>query len=179
MESIIKHVSCRFYLLIYISFLVLSCTNNNSKHSNENIDGNKSSESKESSVSNNEGSSEKYPDGEYCADVQYRNPNKGTHSKYTLSVEIENNEVTQINFPNGGHMDQDHFNGANLDEAGKTSFTNDKGYNYEIQIIALGDDCISVNAKKAEQCSGKTEHGDHCKNMTDNSNGLCWQHQNQ
>jgi hypothetical protein len=179
MASIVKHFLYRFYILIYISFLLFSCGNNKSKHSNESLNEINPNSSGKSSFDKNEGSEEKYPDGSYCAEVQYSNPNTGTHSTYTLTVEIESNEVTLINFPNGGHMDQDHFKGADLDDDGNTSFTNDRGYNYEIQIIGRGDDCLSGNVTSAEQCTGTTEDGDQCENMTDNSNGLCWQHQDQ
>ena len=31
---------------------------------------------------------ELYPDGEYCAEVEYYNPNTGTRSTYTLNVHV-------------------------------------------------------------------------------------------
>ncbi|WP_142687404.1 hypothetical protein [Chitinophaga polysaccharea] len=45
---------------------------------------------------------EEYPDDTYCAEVEFYNPDTGTRSGYTLTVEVEDNEVTRINFPNGG-----------------------------------------------------------------------------
>ena len=177
-------MTTRFYILICISLLLFSCGNKTDKHSNESSTetystNNTHHDNDESSEVENESSSEKYPDGTYCAEVQYRNPHTGTHSTYTLTVEVENNEVTQINFPTGGWMDQDHFNGADLDDDGNTSFTSDKGYDYEIQITGSEGDCTTDNVPRAQQCSGTTEDGDQCENLTDNSNGLCWQHQDQ
>jgi hypothetical protein len=176
----------RFYILICISLLLFSCGSNTDKHSTQNPSesysaDNSHNDNDESSNNDNdnEGSLEKYPDGTYCAEVQYRNPHTGTHSTYTLTVEVESNEVTQINFPNGGWMDQDHFNGADLDDEGNASFNSDKGYDYEIQITGSEGDCTTDNVPRAQQCRGTTEDGDQCENMTDNSNGLCWQHQDQ
>jgi hypothetical protein len=161
----------RFSILIYVSFLLFSCSNNESKYSNE-------TDSVENSLQDND-SNEKLQDGTYCAEIEYRNPNTRTHSTYTLTVEVENNEVIQINFPNGGWMDQDHFNGAELDDEGNASFTSRKGYDYEIQISSNERDCSADYVSRAQQCSGTIEEGNQCENMTDNSNGLCWQHQDE
>ena len=53
--------------------------------------------------------SRKYNDGNYCAEVEYYNLKTGTHSTYTLPVEVENNKLTVIHFPNGGWLDDSHF----------------------------------------------------------------------
>lgn len=121
---------------------------------------------------------EHYPDDTYCADVKYYNPNTGTHSEYRLTIEVESNEVVTINFPNGGYLDTEHFSGAELDEDGTTSFTSDEGYEYEVQVINNSANCF-VGVPMAIQCKGKTKSGNQCKHLTDNVNGLCWQHQNQ
>ncbi len=176
----------RSYFLICLLFLLSSCLSKN--------DSRKASNSSYIYKSVNEGfednevedqdvdtqyATEDFPDGSYCAEVQYENPNTGTQSTYTLTIEVESNEVVKVDFPNGGWMDRDHFSGADLDEDGRASFTSDKGYNYEIQIIGDADDCMTDDVPLAQQCIGITEDGDQCKNMTDNSNGLCWQHQDQ
>jgi hypothetical protein len=121
---------------------------------------------------------DEYPDDTYCAEVEFYNPNTGTRSSYTLTVEVEDNEVTRINFPGGGWLDNEHFSGATLDDDGLASFTSDKGYDYEIQITGKEKDCFT-NVPSAVQCIGVTRHGGRCKNMTDNPNQLCWQHQSQ
>lgn len=123
--------------------------------------------------------SEKFPDDTYCADVDYHNPNTGTYSSYKLTVKVESNEITQINFPGGGWLDTDHFVASELDEEGMTRFTSDKGYDYKIKIIGLSTNCFTDNTAQAIRCKGKTKKGNQCLRMTDNTNGLCWQHINQ
>ncbi|CAM4172807.1 hypothetical protein FLAN108750_13875 [Flavobacterium antarcticum] len=78
--------------------------------------------------------SEAYSDGTYSADVDYYNPDTGTNSTYTLNVEVENNEVTVIYWPNGGWLDDSHFSPQELDSNGSCSFISDKGYEYSIHI---------------------------------------------
>lgn len=95
----------------------------------------------------NDNEKSKYPDGEYCADVTYYNPNTGTRNTYTLNVEVEGNELTQINWPNGGWLDDSHFTPEELDDGGSCSFTSDRGYEYEVQIT--GPPCFSTDERKA------------------------------
>src|SRR5450631_688368 len=78
---------------------------------------------KNSSVQQTDG----FPDDTYCATVEYYNPNTGTQSSYTLTVSVENNRVTELNWPNGGKLDQHHFDAADIDDDGKADFTSDKG----------------------------------------------------
>lgn len=92
-----------------------------------------SSSSSETSTSEAE---EKYEDGTYCADVEYYNPNTGTRNTYELSVEVEDGEVTVINWPNGGWLDDSHFTPEELDENGEASFVSDKGYYYDVTITS-------------------------------------------
>ena len=75
-----------------------------------------------------------HPDGTFSAEVDYYNSNTGTSSTYTLNVEVENNEVTVIYWPNGGELDDSHFTPQELDGNGSCSFTSDAGYDYEITI---------------------------------------------
>lgn len=119
----------------------------------------------------------KYADGDYCAEVSYYNPNTETQSSYTLTIEVSNNEVVKINFPNGGYFDDEITNGA-LDSSGEASFTSNKGYDYTVKITGRGSNCFE-NVPMAEQCNGITENGDQCQNETDNPNGFCWQHEDQ
>lgn len=79
-------------------------------------------------------SSEAYPDGTYCADIDYYNSETGTRSSYTLNVEVENNEVTVIQWSNGGWLDSSHFSPEELDSDGNCSFTTYDGKQYDIQI---------------------------------------------
>lgn len=117
-----------------------------------------------------------YPDDTYCARVEYNNSNTGTESSYTLTVLVQNNEVIEINWPNGGTLDQDHFQAAELDEYGHTKFTNDKGYEYSIDITGKSTNCFA-NTSPVRQCLGQTKNGNRCRHMTDNGSQLCWQHE--
>jgi hypothetical protein len=113
--------------------------------------------------------------GVYCADVHYYNPNTGTDSEYVLTVEVENNELQKVNFPNGW-MDEDEFGNINVNKKGACSYTLDKGQRYDIQITKKGKDCFN-SVPRAIQCNGITKKGNRCKRMTDNPSGLCNQHQ--
>ena len=74
-------------------------------------------------------------DGTHCAEVTYSNPNTGTSNTYTLTVEVLNGELDQINWPNGGWLDEDHFSSVTFDDNGYCSFSSDRGYEYEVQLI--------------------------------------------
>lgn len=127
------------YIQVFISFLLIlmsfGCGFSNTTNEEFGSDTKKTEEN------------EKYPDGEYCAEVTYYNPNTGTRSTYTLNVEVEGNELTQINWPNGGWLDDSHFSPEELDEDGNCSFTSDRGYEYEVQIT--GSPCFSTDERKA------------------------------
>lgn len=116
-----------------------------------------------------------YSDGTYCADVEYYNPDTGTRSTYSLNVEVENNEVTVIHWPNGGWLDDSHFSPEELDSDGYCSFTSDKGYEYTIQIT--GPECSYTDETAAESDSEEDQAVVTCpkcggdKEMYDN---LCW-----
>ena len=128
---------------------------------------------------------EGFEDGTYCADVTYYNPNTGTENTYTLEVEVYNNEVTQINWNNGGWMDEDHFTAEQLDSDGSCSFTSDKGYDYTVQIT--GQNCGSTDESSFENdvqddelsvtcphCGGdKEDYEDYCSSCEDEVNNTC------
>lgn len=120
-----------------------------------------------------------YPDGTYCAEVGYHNPNTGTTSKYMLTIEVKENEILRINFPRGGHMDADHFYNTKLKPNETTSFTSNKGYEYEVHIIGAFGKCFADDIPRAVQCFGITASGKRCGRLTDNASGFCWQHRSQ
>ena len=153
-----KHL---FYLIMLV-FVLASCGSSSSEDSEEEYD--------------IEGQTEDgFEDGTYCADVTYYNPNTGTENTYTLEVEVYNNEVTQINWGNGGWMDEDHFYSQELDSDGSCSFTSDKGYDYTVQIT--GQDCGYTDESSFEsdmqneeesytcpECGGeKNEYDNYCE----------------
>lgn len=96
-----------------------------------------------------------YEDGTYCAEVEYYNPNTGTRSTYSLNVEVENNELTLIHWPNGGWLDDSHFTPVELDESGYCSFTSDRGYEYEVQIT--GPECSYDDSSRARRDAAADE----------------------
>ncbi|MDR2233603.1 MAG: DUF1016 N-terminal domain-containing protein [Tannerella sp.] len=79
----------------------------------------------------------KYDNGNYCAQVEYYNPNTGTHSTYTLPVKVKDNKLTVIHFSNGGWLDDSHFTPPAI-KNGKASFVSDRKYRYEIKILKKG-----------------------------------------
>jgi hypothetical protein len=106
------------------------------------------------SYSDNE-PTEAYPDGTYCAEVDYYNPNTGTRSTYTLNVEVESNELTVIQWPNGGWLDSSHFSPEELDSDGTCSITSDVGNQYDIQIT--GSECSFTDDVSVDVSGGLIE----------------------
>ncbi len=79
-------------------------------------------------------------DGIYCAEIDYYYSVTGTSSTYTLEVEIENNELTIIHWPNGGWLDDSHFSPPDISD-GEANFTSDRGVDYTVRIIGNEGDC--------------------------------------
>ena len=75
-----------------------------------------------------------FEDGDYEAVVKYYNPKTSHTAKYTLTVEVENCEVTIIHFPKGGWLDETHIEPAKLDENGNATVKDDKGRKWFIHI---------------------------------------------
>lgn len=122
----------RLLMFLFTVLVIVSCKKNSTD--SENID---------DVTTYDEVSSENYPDGTYCADIDYYNPKTGTRNTYTLNVEVENNEVTVIHWSNGGWLDSSHFSPEELDSDGSCSFTTYDGKQYEIQIT--GSECNSTD----------------------------------
>lgn len=76
-----------------------------------------------------------YPDGTYCAEVEYYNPNTGTRSTYDLDVDVESGDLIMLHWPNGGWLDETHFTPENI-SSGEVEFTSDRDYRY---TVTLGD----------------------------------------
>lgn len=82
-----------------------------------------------------EASSEcKFEDGTYSATVEYYNSETEYSATYTLDVEVENGQIVQIDFPNGGWVDEDHITAADLDENGFANVSGEDGKSYQVQI---------------------------------------------
>jgi len=166
-------------VILQILFFIIITSCGNSESSRPSEDDNASYDN-DSATTKNEEEEEYDPiiyEGEYCAKVTYYNSNTGTQSEYTLTIEVNENILERINFPNGW-LDDDHYRNEEFDEDGNLSFTSDVGYDYTVQIIGRLSGCLD-NVPLAYQCVGITVENAQCKHLTDNLNGYCWQHENQ
>ncbi len=80
----------------------------------------------------------KYRDGQHCASVEYSNPETRTESTYSLNVEVQDDELTMIYWPNGGWLDNSHFSPLDISN-GTCAFTSDGGYKYIVTLLEFGD----------------------------------------
>lgn len=112
--------------------------------------------------------------GSYCADVRYYNPNTGTDSEYRSKVEVDNNILTRVDFPNG-HHDQDEFGYQNIKNKGEAIYKV-RGSQYIVKINKVSTAHCYDGVPRALQCRGITKKGYRCTRMTDNRSGYCYQH---
>lgn len=84
-----------------------------------------------------------YDNGKYCAEVTYYNPNTNTRRTYILNVEVNEKELTKIYWPNGGWLDESHFNPPSVSTQGTCSFSSDRGNGYEVSIT--GPECSHIS----------------------------------
>ncbi|MGJ7030037.1 hypothetical protein [Niabella hirudinis] len=75
-----------------------------------------------------------YPDGKYEAYIYYYNPSTGTQSTYTLDVKVRNDKVIEIEFNNGGWLDDTHFDPPRL-RNGKAEIITDEDYEYAVELL--------------------------------------------
>ena len=73
-------------------------------------------------------------DGTHSATAYYNNPQTGYSATYTLDVEVEDGQVVQIDFPNGGYIDSDHITPEALNSDGECTIYGDDGKTYVIHI---------------------------------------------
>ncbi len=78
---------------------------------------------------------EVFEDGTYSASVDYYNPETGYTSTYSLDIEVVDNEVTTIYFPNDGYLDDDHIWPSELDASGYVVIDGEDGKTYAVQIL--------------------------------------------
>lgn len=155
---------------LILSIFLLSCGQGGAPENNS------ANESKQEAIGSDSGrqSERETLSGRKCANIQYHNPKTGNSSAYTLFVEIENNRLVNIHFPDG-NMDIDHFAAPEMNEDGTCTFTNDKGYQYTVQILKDDTACSQQEARE-QQCSGITKSGNRCKRSTTHPSGRCYQH---
>ena len=114
-------------LVFLVLFLLSSCIGKSSS-SNNRYDDNDIDEEEYHEESR------RIEDGTYSADVDYYNPDTGYSSNYTLDVEVLDGCVVEIDFPNGGYLDDTHIDPTELDEDGNCTVYDDEGREYEIHI---------------------------------------------
>lgn len=141
-------------LILFCSSLLLfsiSCNNNSN--------GNRSSSETDEYYSENEGNESEnngYKDGIYCAEVEYYNPSTGTRNTYNLDVEVENGELIEIHWPNGGWLDETHFNSEDI-TSGECEFTSDRGYQFTVNLKEFGG-CSYTDAAVFQKGIEKDEY---------------------
>lgn len=153
-----------FYYLLFF-FLIFSCKQetNSGNYPEENI-------STHSFIEDEDGNY----NGTYCAEVEYYNPNTGSRSTYDLDVEVEDGYLVQINWPNGGWLDETHFSSEDI-SSGECSFRSDRGYRYTVTLGEKGGGCYNEGYRLRNRvnedtenttcpiCGGeKSEYDDHC-----------------
>lgn len=132
-----------FYLFILLALFV-SCKND---HTTSDGGG----------YSNNYYEDEEGYNGTYCAEVEYYNPSTGTRSTYELDVEVENGYLVQIDWPNGGWLDETHFSSEDI-SSGECSFTSDRGYHYTVTLGDKGGGCYIDGARLQDDVNAEVEN---------------------
>ncbi|CAC9976793.1 hypothetical protein [Flavobacterium panici] len=125
----------KIFSIVFISILFAECKKSNSYYLQEHTLG--------------DFGEDDYSDGTYCAEIDYYYSETGTNSTYILLVEIENNELIEIHWPNGGWLDNSHFTPPDI-SSGEASFTSDRGVDYTVKIIGNDGDCNTSTYAKDE-----------------------------
>lgn len=77
--------------------------------------------------------SENIEDGTHTATVDYYNPKTGYSKTYTLDVDVEDGQVSEIDFPNGGYLDDSRISSDNIED-GNCTVEDDEGRTYDVQL---------------------------------------------
>jgi hypothetical protein len=174
----------KIFLFLTLVFPLLatsfSCVSSSRKDLSNSDSLNSQSQSEKNKALNESDSDDQdnFQNGEYCADIEYFNPKTRKNSTYVLIVDVENEQISDIQWRMGGVLDHDLFNGGELDDNGHTSFQDDRGREYRITISGPAEGCFD-KVEHYVQCEGKNVSGRRCKRFTMNANNLCWQHQKQ
>ena len=161
--------------ILLLIFTALGCKNNKDNYENTS-----------SFFSTHEESEYGYSDGTYCAEIEYYYSKTGTRSTYTLEVEIEDNQLTVIHWPNGGWLDDSHFYPPDISD-GYAEFESDKGVEYTVEITWDEGDCYLSNNAPSEssfvddeedqictRCGySKYSYDDYCDSCTDELENTC------
>ena len=153
----------KFYLLLSILILFTSCKKeiNYSDIQKEDIESPEFDPEKMDVLDNDDveiyhNATGEYPDGTYCAEVEYYNPNIGTRNTYDLDVEVENGDLTIIHWANSGWLDSTHFSPENI-STGEVEFTSDRGYRYTVTLGDFGGGCHAGAARLRNEVNNDVE----------------------
>ncbi|MDG4950191.1 hypothetical protein NLM59_04585 [Weeksellaceae bacterium KMM 9724] len=69
-----------------------------------------------------------------CAEVQVYNPSSRSNRTYILKVDVESGELVKIYWPNGGWLDDYHFDPPSI-SGGKASFVDNQDKEYQVKLI--------------------------------------------
>lgn len=75
-----------------------------------------------------------FKDGTHSASVGYRNPKTEHTAKYELKVHVKDCRVIQIDFPNGGWLDEDHIPATQINENKEAVLKDDKGREWKVRL---------------------------------------------
>ena len=147
LQKMSKKTKGKTVVAIMVVILLAACGNSNHTSSNsdsqdsyqtndniENDDSNSGSEYVDNDYNNGDETNSSIEDGTYSATVDYYNPDTGYSNTYTLDVEVEDNLVVQIDFPNDGYLDDTHIEPQELNENGHCSIEDDEGRTFDIQL---------------------------------------------
>lgn len=81
-----------------------------------------------------------YKNGTYCAEIDYYYSETGSHTTYTFEVDIEENRLTYIHWPDGEWYDSSNFSSPDISD-GEANFTSEMGAEYNIKIISREGEC--------------------------------------
>ncbi|MFV0418716.1 MAG: hypothetical protein ACK5KT_08310 [Dysgonomonas sp.] len=112
------------------------------------------------------GCEHKYKDDTYLATVTYFHLKTLTLSKYTLRVEVKDNKLVKIFWSNGGWLDDTHFTPPILKD-GKASFTSDRGFSYQVEIIENTEGYVISESSKSEEELIAEERAKYCPQCGD------------
>ena len=147
LQKMSKKTKGKTVVAIMVVILLAACGNSNHTSSNsdsqdsyqtndniENDDSNSGSEYVDNDYNNGDETNSSIEDGTYSATVDYYNPDTGYSNTYILDVEVEDNLVVQIDFPNDGYLDDTHIEPQELNENGHCSIEDDEGRTFDIQL---------------------------------------------
>jgi hypothetical protein len=75
-----------------------------------------------------------FKDGTHSAAVNYYNPKTKHTAQYDLKVHVKDCSIVQIDFPNGGWLDEDHIPQTPINENKEAVLTDDKGRIWKIHL---------------------------------------------